>query len=275
MRRQNLQGTQVQQCDTMKTLLLFLVMALVIAGSGIVSASQGTTITISPPGVTLLPGSTVTYEISINTLPAGLSGYQMDFQLTNPSAGQITRVSFPAWAKLNNATSLPAGRVTISALDFGKAIEDGASGTNLARVTVEAVAAGTTTVKLQNIRVDDDHGGYINPDTTTAQLVVKPGGVSGTPGTTTNSTTTPAVTMVTSPPTSVSLTAVPTASETPIVLAVTSNIEPGNSGDDSMATTQPPTSLFGKIPRWALYVIGLIALIAGLLLLFMAVTKRI
>ena len=84
----------------MKTLLLFLVMALVIAASGTVSASQGTTLTMSPPGVTLLPGSTVTYELSINTLPAGLSGYQLDFQLTNPSVGNITGVSFPTWAKL-------------------------------------------------------------------------------------------------------------------------------------------------------------------------------
>jgi hypothetical protein len=267
-------GHQVQLCDTMKTLLLFLVMVLVIAASGTVCASQGATITISPTGTTLLPGSTVTYQIGINTLPAGLSGYQMDFQLTNPSAAQITRISFPSWAKMNNATSLPAGRVTISALDFGKAIEDGAAGTNLASVTVEAMAAGTTTVKLQNIRIDDDHGGYVNPDTNTAQLVVKPGGTGSTPGPTTNASVTAVITPVTTSRTLSTPTPVPTAIETPVVLSVTSNV-PANPGEEGMVTATASTSLFAKIPWWIFYVVGIVALIAGLSLLFLAVTRRI
>ena len=167
-------------CDTMKTLLLLLVMALLIAVSGTVSATQGATITLNPPGVTLLPGSTVTYVVGISSLPAGLSDYQLDFKLTNPSAGSITRVSFPSWAKLSKTSSLPAGQVSISARDLGKAIEDGAAGTNLASITVEAVAAGTSNVRLSNITINDDHGGYINPDSATAQLTVKPGGITVT-----------------------------------------------------------------------------------------------
>jgi hypothetical protein len=253
----------------MKTLLLFLVMALVIAASGIVSASQGTTLTISPPGVTLLPGSTVTYELNINTLPAGLSGYQLDFQLTNSAAANITSVSFPAWARQGKTSNLPAGRVTISAVDSGKAIEDGASGTTLARITVEALAAGTTNVKLQNLRIDDDHGGYINPDTTTAQLVVKPGGISVTSSPTAVSTST---TVVTTTAVTEAPTPLPTVAETPVELSVTSNIPvPG----DGAVTSTPPASLFAKIPRWIFYAIGAIALIAGLSLLFLAVTRRI
>lgn len=256
----------------MKTLLLFLVMALVIAASGTVSASQGTTLTLSPPGVTLLPGSTVTYELSINTLPAGLSGYQLDFQLTNPSVGNITGVSFPTWAKLGKTSSLPAGRVTVSAVDLGKAISDGASGTTLVKITVEAVAAGTSNVKIQNVRIDDDHGGYINPDTPTAQLVVKPGGISVTsPSTAVVTTATPAVT-VTADVVTNAITPLQTAEETPVVLSVTSDIPPDYQVEGA---TAPPSSLFGKVPRWVVYVIGLIALIAGLSLLFLAVTKRI
>ena len=261
----------------MKVLILFLVMVVLIAASGTVSGAQGTLVTITPSGVTLLPGSTVVYDVGINTLPAGLSGYQLDFQLTNPAAGQITQVSFPAWAKLNNASSLPAGRVTISAVDLGKAIQDGAAGATLVRVTVEAVAAGTTNVKLQNIRIDDDHGGYINPDTTTAQLVVKPGGISVTSAVTAVGTTsTPAVTtvagIVTRPPTRGVITPVPTPTETPVVISVTSNIPPDLSVGGASGTSM---SLFAKIPRWIFYGIGLIGLVAGLSLLFLAVTRRI
>jgi len=259
----------------MKTLMLILVMTLVIAASGTVSASQGAAITISPSGVTLLPGSTVTYQISINTLPAGLSGYQLDFQLTNPSAGQITRVSFPSWAKLNNASSLPAGRATISAVDLGKAISDGAAGTTLASVTVEAVSAGTSNVRLQNVRIDDDHGGYINPDTTTAQLVVKQGGVSATTAVATvNTSVAPTVTTTAGVMTK-AITPLPTTAETPVVLSVTSNIPQGTPPGGATVTTASPTSLFAKIPRWIFYAAGIIALVAGLLLLFLAVTRRI
>ncbi|MEI7432919.1 MAG: hypothetical protein WCJ93_01570 [Methanomicrobiales archaeon] len=252
----------------MKTLLLFLVMALVIAASGTVSASQGTTLTISPPGVTLQPGSTVTYELSINTLPAGLSGYQLDFLLTNSAVGNITSVSFPAWAKLGKTSSLPAGRVTISAADIGKSVEDEASGTTLARITVVGVAAGTSNIKLQNIRIDDDHGGYINPDTPTAQLVVKPSGISGNSAVTaviTSSTPAVVATLVPTP--------LPTAAETPVELSVTSNIPVPDAG--ATATTAMPASPFAKIPRWIFYALGLIALVAGLSLLFLAVTRRI
>lgn len=256
--------------------MLILVMALVIAASGTASASQGAAITLSPSGVTLLPGSTVTYQISINTLPAGLSGYQLDFQLTNPSAGQITRVSFPSWAKLNNASSLPAGRATISAVDLGKAISDGAAGTTLASVTVEAVAAGTSNVKLQNVRIDDDHGGYINPDTTTAQLVVKQGGVSAaTAVAAVNTSVAPTITTTAGVMTK-AITYLPTAAETPpVVLSVTSNIPQGTPHEGATATTASPTSLFAKIPRWILYGAGVIALVTGLSLLFLAVTRRI
>lgn len=265
----------------MKTLMLILVVALVLAVSGTASASQGTTITINPPGVTLLPGSTVTYEMTINTLPAGLSGYQLDFQLTNPGVGQITQVTFPSWAKLSNTSSLPAGRVTISAVDLGKAIDDGAAGTTLARVTVEAKAAGTSNVKIQNLKIDDDHGGYINPDTTTAQLIVKPGGVSVTtqtasPNTTVIMATPQATGAVTSQPVTSAITPLGTAAGIPVVNSVTENPRPDtNPGDIANTQAASPASMAAKVPRWALYAVAIVALVSGLLVLFLAVSKRI
>ena len=257
----------------MKTLLLFLVMALLIAVSGTVSATQGATITLSPPGVTLLPGSTVTYVVGISSLPAGLSDYQLDFKLTNSAAGSITRVSFPSWAKLSKTSSLPAGQVSISARDVGKAIEDGAAGTTLVSITVEAVAAGTSNVKLSNITIDDDHGGYINPDSATAQLTVKPGGVTVTKSTPAANTsgTTPITTVVTTSSTIVKTPTPPSSAvQTPVVISVTSNIP-----NDPSITSTSPASLVAKFPRWMLYAAGLIALVAGLSLLVLAVTRKI
>jgi hypothetical protein len=259
----------------MKTFLLFLAITLLIAASGTVSASQGSTITLNPPGVTLLPGSTVTYVVGISTLPAGLSDYQLDFKLTNPSAGSITKVSFPAWAKLSKTSSLPAGQVSISARDLGKAIEDGAAGTTLVSITVEAVAAGNSNVKMSNITIDDDHGGYINPDSPTAQLVVKQGGIAVTTtapapnitGTPTVSTTTGVVSSSTTVKTPTTLL---TTAQTPVEISVTSNIP-----SDPSVTAATPASLIAKFPRWMLYAAGLIALVAGLSLLVLAVTRKI
>ena len=140
------------------------------------------------------------------------------------------------------------------------------------KITVEAVAAGTSNVKIQNVRIDDDHGGYINPDTPTAQLVVKPGGISVTsPSTAVVTTATPAVT-VTADVVTNAITPLQTAEETPVVFSVTSDIPPDYQVEGA---TAPPSSLFGKVPRWVVYAIGLIALVAGLSLLFLAVTKRI
>jgi len=250
-------------------------MALLIVASGTVSAKQGSTITLNPPGGTLLPGSTVTYVVAISSLPAGLSGYQLDFKLTNPAAGSITRVSYPAWAKLGKTSSLPAGQVSISARDLGKEIEDGASGATLVSITVEAKAAGTSNVKLSNITIDDDHGGYINPDSPTAQLVVKPGGIAVT--TTVPATNTPGTPIATSTPGAVTssivvktLTTIPTTVQTPVIISVTSNVP-----DDPALSSATPASLIARFPKWMLYGVGLVALLAGLSLMVLAATRKI
>lgn len=277
-----LQGLQGPAVIPMKIFMLSCAMALMLVIiAGPVGASQGTSVTISPPGVTLLPGSTTTYELYINTLPAGLSGFQLDFVLTNPSAAQVTKVTFPSWATGKNYTALPSGRVTISAADAGKAVEDGASGTILARVTVEAVSQGTTTIKLQNLRVDDDHGGYINPDVTTAQLVVKPGGVNVSTPVTTVSTL---PTTVPGTPPVIEATLVPTP-EITVETTVAESTEAGPSASQFMSSLYPSGnshipmpdtgSLLSKVPRWLLYGIGLIVAIASIALLILAVTKKI
>ena len=147
---------------------------------------------------------------------------------------------------------------------MGKAIEDGAAGTTLVSITVEAVAAGNSNVKMSNITIDDDHGGYINPDSPTAQLVVKQGGIAVTTtvpaanitGTPTVSTTTGVMTSSTAVKTPTTLL---TTAQTPVEISVTSNIP-----SDPSVTAATPASLIAKFPRWMLYAAGLIALVAGL-----------
>ena len=157
---------------------------------------------------------------------------------------------------------------------MGKAIEDGAAGTTLVSITVEAMTAGNSNIKMSNITIDDDHGGYINPDSPTAQLVVKQGGIAVTTttpaanltGTPTVSTTTGVITSSAAVKTPTTL---PTDAQTPVVISVTSNVP------NDPATITSPASLIARFPRWILYAAGLIALFAGLSLLVLAVTRKI
>ena len=71
-----------------------MLLAAVFLLTGICSATAGPAISISPPAVTLMSGSSVTYNIRISGLEAGLSGYRMQVRVTNPNAGQITAISF-------------------------------------------------------------------------------------------------------------------------------------------------------------------------------------
>jgi hypothetical protein len=265
----------------MKISLLVLVM-LFIASYGLVQATAGPVISISPPAVTLTPGSSVTYEFRVSEVPSGLSGYEMQVKLTNPAAGQITRVSFPSWAKLAKTSPLPSDNVSVSAVDLTKEIGDGASGVGLVSITVTATGAGTSNVKIQGLSIEDDHNGAINADLVTAKLTTLPGGSSGSgsPSDGAGSHTTVPTTMaeLTPPETAIPNTATPvftTELPAPVITPASTNPPPEMSFSAPVPEAAPQVGIIDRIPRWVIYGFGLIALISALLLLYLSVTKKI
>lgn len=94
------------------------------------------TIQATTSELTITPGGTGEVSFVTDSAPAGIAGYMMVVTLTNPSAADITAVSFPAWAGLNNVTKLPADSVGVSAVDLEKGLESGSTLVLLATITL-------------------------------------------------------------------------------------------------------------------------------------------
>jgi hypothetical protein len=146
--------------------------ALALLCLGIQSV-YGTTITVTPTTATANPGEYRSFDLILDSAPAGLSGFNVTVILGNPSVGEITAVSFPAWSQLPTNASLPADRVWCKAVDLG-----GSSGTQnikLITVTVRADSAGITSLTVDPQRVEDRQGGRYTPEIVPAILTVASG----------------------------------------------------------------------------------------------------
>jgi len=108
-------------------------------------------------------GETVEYALTLDEAPAGLSGYIMTVQLADPAVGEITAVTFPAWASLKNATALPADSVTLKGGDLYNDVPAGTTPVTLATLTLRADTAGTTRVTITLKQMDDDAGDLMSP----------------------------------------------------------------------------------------------------------------
>jgi len=125
-------------------------------------------------------GSTVEYPIILDEAPNGLAGYSITAQLSDGSVGEITAVSFPSWAGVNQHGTLPADSVLVRAADLNKNIQPGATGVLFATLTLRADAAGTTPVTITINQIDDDNYNLANPAVRSGSFTV-PGSVTPTP----------------------------------------------------------------------------------------------
>jgi hypothetical protein len=259
-------------------------LVLVFCSIGILfpaQAIQAPAISITPSAVTLTPGSSVTYDIRINDLPAGLSGYSMNVKLTNPAVAQITRVSYPDWSTVGKTSPIPANNVTISTVDLMKQVEDGAVDVTLATITVTSIKEGTTNFRFQNVTMDDDHGGSYNPDLPTAVIKVLPGNTTSNPiiasDTSIPSGNASANAIVTTQSIIPSIaTILPTRPSVPVITVPATVIQISTPGlPTPTPVTRSLSQLSQRLPRWLLYSFGLIILVAALVLLYLGIKKKI
>lgn len=106
-------------------------------------------------------GGSTSVPVVLDAAPSGISGYKITVALGDPSVAEISAVSFPAWATLNSATNLPAGQVTLQAVDLSQQVPVGGTSITLATLTVTARAAGSTTITVtpdQTLGVQDRSG---------------------------------------------------------------------------------------------------------------------
>ncbi|MCD4844611.1 MAG: right-handed parallel beta-helix repeat-containing protein [Methanosarcinales archaeon] len=111
-------------------------------------------------------------NLTLDSAPNGLSGYNITISLPNPSVAEIISVEFPDWVALNSTSSLPGDSVWLTATDLNSQIENGAVDVPLATLTVRGDQTGNSNILITVASMDDDNGDMINTETVPSQLEV-------------------------------------------------------------------------------------------------------
>jgi PKD repeat protein len=130
------------------------------------------TLYFSPESSAVTPGQSVTYSLLVSSLPQGLAGFNVSISLTDPSKGEITQVTLPAWAVLKRNSVLPADVLWIEGVDLGQAINAGATNVTLATITVRGDQTGTTTLNPWVKMMTADGGANVVPNLMEGELAV-------------------------------------------------------------------------------------------------------
>ena len=130
------------------------------------------TISFDKTKVDLSPQFTGTLNLTLDSAPAGLSGYNLTISFSNTSVATILSAEFPGWANLRNNSPLPGGSVWIKAADINELISSGANNVPLASLTVRGDAPGNANLLISVSGMDDDNGTPINPATVESQVEV-------------------------------------------------------------------------------------------------------
>jgi len=93
----------------------------------------------------------------------GLAGYNITISLTDGTKAEITAVSFPGWAGVNQQSTVPGDSIWMKGLDLNKQVETGASEVILATLTIRGDQLGVTALRAEATLMDDDDGTPMDP----------------------------------------------------------------------------------------------------------------
>lgn len=281
-----------------------IVLACFLASCLLISSASAISVTADPSSFTLQPGSTVDVKISVDSLPEGLAGYSLRVSVPDPAAGTIVSVKYPGWGVLNNTVGLPSSSVVMSAVDIMSQVGPTNTPLELGTVTIRSDNGGSSQVIISNEVLDADGGGIVineNPTpvpTATQGNSVVTGGSGGYSGgssggssggtaassSSTSSSSTAPITTVTTAVTNGTTgkgsgipvsTPVPKVTVSPVTTGGPEDILPqGSSGvNNQVEPTSPGIKL--PVPMWIVTIVGLIAVIAAVALVYLAWSKKI
>lgn len=149
----------------MKKILLAIILAIFAVTPAL--ASQ---ITVEDKVVS--EGETTNVNLTLDSVPDGLSGYNITISLSSPGVAEIKSVNYPTWAALNDNSSFPADSVWLKAVDLNEEVQDGATNVKLATLTLSGESSGVTELNVTVNKLDDDNGDPIAPSTVEGTLTV-------------------------------------------------------------------------------------------------------
>ncbi|MDD3622282.1 MAG: PKD domain-containing protein, partial [Methanofollis sp.] len=127
-----------------------------------------------PSTISFPVGNATALDIVLASADGGLAGYSLNLSVSDPAAANITAITFPEWALLNETSLLPNSTAWMEGVDLNDTIQAGATEVVLGTVTIEGTGAGTAEL-LVDVRVmDADGGAALDPPTTPASITVTP-----------------------------------------------------------------------------------------------------
>jgi hypothetical protein len=129
-----------------------------------VSATIVTTIT-TEGGTIASTGAVGEFKVIADSLPNGLSGFNISVALGDPAKAEIVGILFPSWAGdppvLAFKSSVPADSGWVTVVDISNTIKPGASNVELATLRIRGDVNGTTGLLITKIWIDDDNGNSV------------------------------------------------------------------------------------------------------------------
>jgi len=155
-------------------------------------------VVVKASNVFMFIGQNGTSEITLSIAPTGLSGYEMEvtfipqlsippitvpspfeeaFKKLKPIPGEdvidIIKVELPEWAGLSDS-SIKDDKVWFKVVDIYDKVRMGDKDIPLAKILVKGKAGGVVRIEVNVIRMDDDNGARISPETPLAFIIVVP-----------------------------------------------------------------------------------------------------
>ena len=157
-----------------------------VALSLLVSAAAASVISIENGQVNTI-GGTASMNVTLDSAPTGLSGYDITISVADPSVANITGYSFPSWATLNSNTTFPSSQTRVVGVDLNDQVQATNSPVTLGTVTLQGLKSGSSQVQITVNEIDDDAGNMVSPTVqpgTFSVIIAQPVGnvtVSSTP----------------------------------------------------------------------------------------------
>ena len=133
--------------------------------------ANGAAPTITLQNIKVKVGEVVAVPIMFNHATRGLSGYIMDISLTAPEAARLASVEFPELG-LTRKVSATGSMLRLAAVDLERLVEVGAASSTLATLSTEGLAEGTTEIRVQILKMDDDDGNPMHPGIAAGEATV-------------------------------------------------------------------------------------------------------
>jgi len=109
-------------------------------------------------------------NLSIDSVPDGLSGYNISISVSNASVINLTSVEFPEWTALFYNSSLPGNSVWLKAVDLNNKVQSGAGNVILGKMKIKGGNPGNASITINVNSMDDDNGEAIDPITVSTRI---------------------------------------------------------------------------------------------------------